>query len=99
MVISGGENIHPTEVEDTLVAHPAVVEAAVIGRADERLGQRVTAFVVSREPLDAGVLDEWCRRSALADFKRPREYRFVEALPKSPSGKLLRRLLREDPAS
>ncbi len=98
MVISGGENIHPTEVEDVLVAHPAVVEAAVIGTADERLGQRVTAFVVTRQPLDAAVLDEWCRRSALADFKRPRRYRFVEALPKSPSGKLLRRLLREDPA-
>ena len=99
MVISGGENIHPTEVEDTLVAHPAVVEAAVIGTADERLGQRVTAFVVSRQPLDAAALDEWCRRSALADFKRPRQYRFVGSLPKSPSGKLLRRLLREDPAS
>jgi len=97
MVISGGENIHPTEVEDVLVAHPAVVEAAVIGAADERLGQRVTAFVVSRQPLDAATLDEWCRRSALADFKRPRGYRFVEELPKSPSGKLLRRLLREDP--
>jgi len=97
MVISGGENIHPTEVEDTLVAHPAVIEAAVIGTADERLGQRVTAFVVSRHPLDADALDEWCRRSALADFKRPRQYRFVESLPKSPSGKLLRRLLREDP--
>jgi 2-furoate---CoA ligase len=53
---------------------------------------------VSREPLDADALDEWCRRSALADFKRPRRYRFVESLPKSPSGKLLRRLLREDPA-
>jgi 2-furoate---CoA ligase len=97
MVISGGENIHPTEVEDTLVAHPAVVEAAVIGLADERLGQRVTAFVVTREDLDPSVLDDWCRRSALADFKRPREYRFLGALPKSPSGKLLRRLLREDP--
>jgi 2-furoate---CoA ligase len=97
MVISGGENIHPTEVEDVLAAHPAVVEAAVIGTADERLGQRVTAFVVSREPLDPDALDRWCRRSALADFKRPRRYRFVEALPKSPSGKLLRRLLREDP--
>jgi 2-furoate---CoA ligase len=99
MVISGGENIHPTEVEDTLAAHPAVVEAAVIGVADERFGQRVTAFVVAREAIDAAVLDEWCHRSTLADFKRPREYRFVEALPKSPSGKLLRRLLREDPRS
>ena len=97
MVISGGENIHPTEVEDTLVAHPAVIEAAVIGRADPRLGQRVTAFVVTREEIESSVLDGWCRRSALADFKRPREYRFVETLPKSPSGKLLRRLLREDP--
>jgi 2-furoate---CoA ligase len=97
MVISGGENIHPTEVEDTLVDHPAVIEAAVIGQADPRLGQRVTAFVVTREEIEPSVLDAWCRRSALADFKRPREYRFVEALPKSPSGKLLRRLLREDP--
>jgi 2-furoate---CoA ligase len=94
MVISGGENIHPTEVEEVLVAHPGVREAAVIGVADERLGQRVVAFVVAEGSPEE--LDAWCRDSpALASFKRPREYRFVDELPKSPSGKLLRRLLRE----
>ena len=94
MIISGGENIHPLEVEDVLSAHPDVREAAVVGAPDERLGQRVVAVVVStasREELDAH-----CLASPLARFKRPREYRFVESLPKSPSGKILRRLLREE---
>ncbi len=93
MIISGGENIHPVEVEDVLAAHPAVREVAVVGAPDERLGQRVVAIVVgdaSEEELDAH-----CLASPLARFKRPREYRFVDSLPKSASGKILRRALRE----
>ena len=96
MIISGGENIHPAEVESVLAAHPAVKEAAVIGVSDERWGQRVVAFVVSSK-IGEDELDQHCRDSAeLAAFKRPREYHFVDELPKSPTGKLLRRVLREE---
>jgi len=96
MIISGGENIHPLEVEDVVVRHPKVLEVAVVGAPDERLGQRVLACVVAAEGTTAEELDEFCLEStALARFKRPREYRFVDELPKSPSGKILRRKLRE----
>ena len=63
------------------------------GLPDERLGQRITAFVRRRAETDGGELDAFCRRSALADFKRPRAYVFVRSIPKSPVGKILRRLL------
>jgi 2-furoate---CoA ligase len=97
MIITGGENVHPLEVEDVLAAHPGVREVAVIGAQDERLGQRVVAIVVG----DAGdeELDAHCLASPLARFKRPREYRHVETLPRSASGKILRRLLREETPS
>ena len=93
MIISGGENVHPLEVEDVLAAHTGVLEVAVVGAPDDRLGHRVVAVVVgtaTEEELDAHCLD-----SSLARFKRPREYRFVQSLPRSPSGKILRRLLRD----
>ena len=100
MIISGGENIYPTEVEDVLVRHPQVQEACVVGLPDERLGQMVTAFVVARRAADgtamlsAADLDRFCREAKdFASFKRPRRYEFVETLPKSPTGKLLRRRL------
>jgi 2-furoate---CoA ligase len=94
MIISGGENIHPLEVEELLAAHPGVREVAVIGVADERLGQRVVAVVVGTA--EAEELEAHCLASALARFKRPREYRRVDALPKSASGKILRRVLRDE---
>lgn len=93
MIITGGENVMPVEVESVLSLHPAVDEVAVAGLPDERWGQRVTAFVKPRAPVDAQALDEHCRNSRLANFKRPREYVFVKAVPKSPVGKILRRLL------
>ena len=93
MIISGGENITPVEVENVLSVHPAVAEVAVAGLPDERWGQRVAAFVVRREPVDEEALDEHCRTSALPPFKRPRKYAFVRAIPKSPVGKILRRHL------
>jgi 2-furoate---CoA ligase len=97
MIISGGENIHPLEVEDVLAGHPAVSEVAVIGAADTRLGQRVIAVVVAATEIGSDELDAHCLATpTLARFKRPREYRFVDALPKSPAGKILRRLLREE---
>jgi 2-furoate---CoA ligase len=95
MIVSGGENVHPLEVEDVLAAHPGVDEVAVIPAADDRLGQRVVAVVVgtaTEEELDAHCLAS----EMLARYKRPREYRFVDALPKSPAGKILRRVLREE---
>lgn len=103
MIISGGENIHPLEVEEVLERAPGVREAAVVGLPDDRLGQAVTAFVVlddaepetADEAAAAARLDAFCLESTdLARFKRPRRYRFPDTLPKSPSGKILRRLLR-----
>ena len=94
MIVSGGENVHPLEVEEVLAAHPGVLEVAVIGVSDERLGHHVTAVVVGEA--SAEELDEHCLASPLARFKRPREYRFVDSLPKSASGKILRRMLRDE---
>ena len=93
MMISGGENVMPVEIESVLSLHPGVAEVAVAGLADERLGQRITAFVTRRADVDADALDAYCRESALADFKRPKAYVFVCAIPKSPVGKILRRML------
>ncbi len=97
MIISGGENIHPVEVEEVLTRHPLVGDVAVIGEPDERWGERVVAFVVPRASgLTASVLDRHCRESAdFAGFKRPRRVVFVKDIPKTASGKILRRLLRD----
>jgi 2-furoate---CoA ligase len=96
MVISGGENVHPVEVEDVVTRAPGVHEVAVVGAPDDRWGQRVVAYVVADEEVTAEQLDAYCLASeTLARFKRPREYRFVRELPKSPSGKILRRMLRD----
>jgi 2-furoate---CoA ligase len=97
MIVSGGENVHPLEVEDVVSRHPGVREVAVVGAIDDRLGHRVVAYVVTEGEVTAEQLDEHCLASdTLARFKRPREYRFVGELPKSPSGKILRRMLRQD---
>jgi o-succinylbenzoate---CoA ligase len=95
LVISGGVNVHPDEVEAVLATHPAVAEAAVAGRPDPEWGSRVTAFVVPRDPASPPTLAELraFTRERLAAAKAPRELVLVPALPRSPSGKLLRRLL------
>jgi len=93
MIISGGENISPADIESVLSLHPAVDEVAVAGLADERWGQRVVAFVKRRCHVSGDALDAHCRASDLLNFKRPREYVFVRAIPKSPVGKILRRML------
>jgi 2-furoate---CoA ligase len=96
MIISGGENIHPVEVEDALARHARVRDVAVIGEPDEKWGERVVAFVVPAGAVMAEELDRHCRESAdLASFKRPRRFVFVAEIPKTASGKILRRLLRE----
>ena len=93
MVITGGENVLPAEPESVLSLHPAVGEVAVAGLPHERWGQQVTAFVKRAAPVTADELDRWCRDSDLAGFKRPRAYVFVSEIPKSPVGKILRRML------
>jgi acyl-CoA synthetase (AMP-forming)/AMP-acid ligase II len=95
MIIRGGENIAPAEIETVLMSHPAVDECAVIGIPSMEWGQTVKAFVVLRK--DAKVtepeLAEFCR-SRLASFKRPEKIEFIDALPKNPLGKILRKDLR-----
>ena len=93
MIITGGENVSPVEIESCLSLHPTVLEVAVVGLPDEKWGKVVTAFVKRKAPVSETDLDQFCRTSGLADFKRPRRFVFVDALPKSPVGKLLRRLL------
>ncbi|HTV37448.1 MAG TPA: AMP-binding protein [Xanthobacteraceae bacterium] len=93
MIISGGENISPVEIESCLSLHAGVSEVAVVGLPDERWGKIVTAFVKRRTAVEEGELDAFCRSSGLAGFKRPRRYIFVAEIPKSPVGKLLRRKL------
>lgn len=93
MIITGGENVFPSEIESVLSGHPEVTEVAVAGLPDPRWGQQVTAFILRGGSVAAADLDRWCRDTGLADFKRPRRYRFVKAIPKSPVGKILRRRL------
>jgi 2-furoate---CoA ligase len=93
LIISGGENVSPVEIESCLSLHPAVSEVAVVGLPDERWGTIVTAFIKPGSAIDAEELDVFCRNSGLANFKRPRRYVFVAEIPKSPVGKLLRRKL------
>ena len=93
MIITGGENVSPVEIESCLSLHEAVSEVAVVGLPDERWGKVVTAFIKRRAPVEQEGLDRHCRNAGLANFKRPRRYVFVETIPKSPVGKLLRRLL------
>src|SRR5262249_51258644 len=93
MIITGGENVSPVEIESCLSLHEAGSEAAGVGLPDERWGKVITAFIKRTRLVEHEHLDTHCRDSGLANFKRPRRYVFVEAIPKSPVGKLLRRLL------
>ncbi len=93
MIITGGENVSPVEIESCLSLHPAVAEVAVVGLPDARWGKIVTAFVKTAAPVEAAALDRHCRESGLANYKRPRRFVFITEIPKSPVGKLLRRKL------
>jgi len=96
MIVSGGENIASSEVERVLYTHDAVLEAAVVGRPDERWGEVPVAFVAPRDGavIEAEDLLALCR-DQLAKFKVPKDVRFVDALPRNPSGKVLKRELRD----
>jgi acyl-CoA synthetase (AMP-forming)/AMP-acid ligase II len=95
MVISGGVNIYPREIEDHLHTHPAILEAAVVGVPDPEWGETLHAFVVLRHAADLteGEVIDYCRQT-LADFKRPRKVTFLPELPRNPTGKVLKRELR-----
>ena len=94
VIISGGSNIYPREVEEVLLMHPGVSEVSVVGRSDPEWGEIVVAFIVARgAPPDDADLDALCL-DHIARFKRPKAYRYVEALPKNSTGKVLKTELR-----
>ncbi|MBW1869371.1 MAG: AMP-binding protein, partial [Deltaproteobacteria bacterium] len=96
IIISGGENISSVEVESTLYKHPKIMEAAVIGVPDLKFGEGVCAVVVPREgeSISEQEVVDYCKEH-LASFKKPRKVIFTDALPRNPSGKVLKRNLRE----
>ncbi len=94
MIVSGGENVYPAEIEDLLSSHPRVADVAVVGVPDERFGQALKAFVVKRGTLSEEEVKSHVR-SNLARFKIPREVEFVKELPRNATGKVLRRELAE----
>lgn len=96
MIISGGENIYPAEIEDSLRQHPKVADVAVIGCADEKWGESVKAIVVLKqgEELTEEELIEWCQ-GKIGKFKIPKRVIFSDSIPRTPTGKILKRLLRE----
>ena len=97
MIVSGGENVFPAEVENLLVEHPAVADAAVVGVDDEDFGQRLKAFVVLRDGQSLSEDEVKAHvKSELARHKVPREVEFVDELPRNATGKLLRKELTSD---
>jgi long-chain acyl-CoA synthetase len=96
MIITGGENVYPREVEEALYTHPDVQECAVVGLPDKEYGERVTAFIIAKKDLkpDPAELKAYLK-TKLAGFKVPKEYIQVDELPKNPAGKILKREIRK----
>jgi malonyl-CoA/methylmalonyl-CoA synthetase len=96
LIITGGYNVHPREVEELLLGHPGVAEAAVVGTPSEEWGEQVTAFVVPTDPAAPPDREELLGFAAerLAGFKRPRVVHYVDALPRNALGKVLKHELR-----
>ena len=96
MIISGGSNIYPREVEEVLLRHPAVSEVSVVGRPHPEWGEEVVAFIVPNEAqtVTPAELDALCLQN-IARFKRPKDYRFADSLPKNNYGKVLKTELRK----
>lgn len=97
IIIAGGYNIYPREIEEVLFEHPGILEAAVVGVPDEYRGETVKAYIVCKKgfSLTAEEVEQFCRQR-LASYKVPRTYEFLESLPKSALGKVLRRVLKEE---
>ncbi|MFZ1729818.1 MAG: AMP-binding protein [Bacteroidota bacterium] len=89
MIVTGGENVYPTEIEDVLLRHPAVTDAAIAGVEDAAWGMSIAALVVLKESVDFAELETWCR-AELAGYKIPRNWRSVDEIPRTASGKLIR---------
>jgi len=100
MILTGGENVYPREVEEVLYQHPAVVDAAVVGAPDPRWGEKVVAVVCARagHAVDGADLVAFCRER-IASYKKPRHVVFIDALPRNASGKVLKRQLRDSIAA
>ena len=96
MIVSGGENVYPAEVENAIAGHPDVFECAVVGVPDDRWGEAVKAIVVAKPgaPKDPESVIAWTR-SRIGGFKVPKSVDYVEAMPRNATGKILRRTLRE----
>jgi acyl-CoA synthetase (AMP-forming)/AMP-acid ligase II len=95
MVVSGGENVFPQEVEETLASHPNVVEAAVVGVDDEKWGQALKAYVVKKGSVSESALKKHVKDN-LANYKVPQQVAFLDELPRNPAGKVLKRELEDD---
>ncbi|XVU21222.1 class I adenylate-forming enzyme family protein [Actinoplanes sp. CA-054009] len=96
VIITGGVNVYPRDVEEVLLTHGAVAEAAVVGEPDDQWGERVVAYLVCREQVESGALETHLR-ARLAGYKVPKRFRFVAALPRNAAGKVLKRELRSAP--
>jgi fatty-acyl-CoA synthase len=96
MIVSGGENIYPREIEEILLTHPSVADVAVVGIPSEKWGESPLAFVVVKPGTDVDPveLEAFCK-DKLAGYKRPRAFEFIDEIPRNPSGKILKRVLRE----
>ena len=95
IIIKGGVNINPSEIDEVLQSHPEIIEAATIGKPDAFMGETIKSYVVTRfgKEIDPKTLKIFCQKK-LGDFKLPSEFEFLESLPKGPSGKILKRVLR-----
>ena len=96
MIITGGEHVYPSEVEEIIGSHPCVYDVAIIGLPDEKWGERVTAVIVKKKEIDHLMLKEYCS-DKLARFKIPKQVIFIkdEEMPRTGTGKILHRVLRE----
>jgi fatty-acyl-CoA synthase len=96
MIISGGENIYPREIEELLYRHPKIQDAAVVGIPDPLWGESVRAFIVLKagESMTEGRIIEYCK-AHLAGYKKPKSVKFIDSLPRNPSGKVLKNILRQ----
>ena len=97
MIVSGGENVFPQEVEDLLSGHDEIAEAAVFGVDDEEFGQRLKAVVVKRGDISEDDVKKYVKAN-LAGYKVPRDVEFIDELPRNATGKVLKRELREEKA-